>query len=164
MSDSAEFSRVPVAVADEEILLRSVDTRHLKKGKITSYTFTPPRDRTDVSVMRFCYMSIENCKKHGKDIAFYTKQTFKGFAALRCGAAKAAGVDVQDSRKEHFLGHADIIFSCPKPPKAEPNRAPEDTQAVSAFLTVVKRLVDASKLFLDPDPAGEDWRGEEIRL
>jgi hypothetical protein len=164
MSDSSEFQCVPVTVANDEILLRSVDTRHLKKGKITSYTFTPPRNRTDVSVMRFCYMSIESCKKHGKDIASHTKQTFKGFAALRCGTAKDAGVDVQDSREKHFLGHADIIFSYPKPPEAEPNRAPEDTQAVSAFLAVVKRLAGASRLFLDPDPAVEDWRGEEIRL
>ncbi|MDR0617036.1 MAG: hypothetical protein LBG29_09540 [Synergistaceae bacterium] len=163
MPDTLKYTPVPVTVADDEILLRSIDTRHIKKDKITPYAFTPPLGRTDVSVMRFRYMSIENCKKHGKEIAYKAKNTFMGFAALRCEAAIAAGVDVRDSRAV-FLGHADIIFSYPKPPKAEPNQAPEDTQAMSEFRTILKRLINASKLFLDPEPSSEDWRGEEIRL
>ncbi|MDR1649874.1 MAG: hypothetical protein LBR71_06395 [Synergistaceae bacterium] len=164
MPDMSKRSLPPVAVADDEIILRSIDTRHLTKlgGKKTNI-FMPPYGKAEISVMRYCYMPIEMCKKKGKTIALNAKQTFKGFAALKCSAARNASVDVKDSR-EYFLGHADIIYSSPRPPNAEPNRAPEDVRAVSEFLTTVKRLVDACKLFLDADPASGDWQGEEIRL
>ena len=157
-------STIPDVVADDEIILRSADTRHFnKKGNVKSNIFKPPFGSREVSVMRFHYMSIGECKMRGKEIACKAKHDFKGFAALKCAAIRKAKAEIEDSRK-HFLGHADIVYSNPRPPEALPNCAPEDLQAIIAFEEVVDQLVNSCKLFFDRNPTSEDWQGEEIIL
>ena len=59
-----EHSSVPVEIADDEIILRSVDTRHFYKiGDKKPNIFMPPYGKTDVSVVRFRYMSATECSK-----------------------------------------------------------------------------------------------------
>ena len=162
LDKSGEHPTVPITIADDEIILRSVDSRHFyKDGRKKPNIFKPHYGKSEVSVMRFCYMPINDCKKKGKEIA--AKHEFKGFAALKCGTARKAKVEIQDSR-ELFLGHADIIYSNPRPPEVDPNRAPENTLALMEFNEVARQLLEACKIFLDPDPMIEDWQGGEITL
>ena len=155
---------VPFVVADDEIILRSVDSRHFyRDGRKRPNIFKPPFGKAEVSVMRFQYMPIEECKMRGKEVVFGIKHEFKGFAALKCATIREAKAEVQDSRKI-YLCHADIIYSNPRPPEAQPNRAPENPQALMEFEEVARQLVDACKTFLDPAPAGKDWQGEKITL
>ncbi|MCL2146592.1 MAG: hypothetical protein FWH52_02175 [Synergistaceae bacterium] len=162
--ESEEHS-VPIVIADDEIILRSVDTRHFYKNKkIKPNIFKPPIGSCNVSVIRFHYVPVTECKRRGKEIASKVKDCcFKGFVALKCAMIKEANVGIKDSR-EIFLGHADIIYSHPRPPEALPNCAPDDLEAVIEFNEVTKKLLNACKLFLDTAPTSEDWQGDEIAL
>jgi hypothetical protein len=133
-----------------------VDT---KKGKLRPNAFRPSPGTDEISVMRSSVIGPHRCKKKAlklEDPA--ATKVYRGFAVLSVRAVRAAHICVVDSRKENFLGHADIRTGNVTPLKGVPGepREIERSKAICDLLTT------HSKYYADPSPAQSRWRGERL--
>ncbi len=143
---------LPLIVTDKERLARAIFFPNYinKSGKLKPSAFKAPSGRQDVSVNRLVALNADACKVRSKAITL--SGTFKGFAVLTAYSVRECGSDVKDSRAA-YLGHADIIHDQILPKNEPP--PPE-------FNERLKRLVEASQYFPDPDPESDTWTGEDF--
>lgn len=145
---------IPIDIFDEEKIARAIKTPyHLnkKKTKLKAAAFRPPAERDDLSVMRLEYMGANQCKAKAKEIS---GTAYIGLAAINADEIRKSGASVKDSRDGQFCGHADIGQGVPAPKKGE---APP-----TCLLERYKALADVARLYIDPEPCGEQWTGAAI--
>lgn len=148
---------IPVPVGNAETIVRALRECHVRRGKkeLKDNVFRGRPGTDEVSVMRHTYMGSDDCKKKAKEIASRDpRNPYVGMAAISAESVRSVLSEVTDSREE-FCGHAHISHGMVEAP-GEP--APPE------FLGRLHRLVQLSRLLIDPDPATETWTGEQMEV
>lgn len=146
---------IPVAVADQETIVRALRECHVRKGKLRDNVFRPVPGTDEVSVMRHTYMKSDACKTKAKEIASGDQNNpYVGMAAITVAAVRSNASQVTDSREE-FCGHAHISHGL---------IVPEGEPLDAALSLRIRALNAKAKLLLDPTPNAETWTGESIEI
>jgi len=145
---------IPIAVSDGETIVRALFECHVNKRKhmLRDNVFRPKPGSDKVSVMRHTYMKSRACKAKAKQIAADPTNPYVGLAAITVKVVRRLGSDVVDSREE-FCGHADISHGIAVLADEPPD----------PVLTLrIRALKENARLLIDPDPAVEEWSGEQV--
>lgn len=146
---------IPVAVANEETVVRALRECHVRKGKLRDNVFRTVPGIDEVSVMRHTYMKSDSCKAKAKQIASSDiNNPYVGVAAITVKSVRTVGSEVTDSREE-FCGHAHISHGIAVLP---------DEPLDPALSLRIRELNGRAKLLIDPSPDAESWTGEEIEI
>ncbi len=146
---------IPVAVANEETVVRALRECHVRKGRLRDNVFRAPAGTDEVSVMRHTYMKSDACKIKAKEIASGDAHNpYVGMAAVSVESVRSVGSEVTDSREE-YCGHAHISHGVVVP--AEEPLDPKLSLRIRA-------LKDKARLLIDPAPDAETWTGEQIEI
>lgn len=152
---------IPVAVADNENVVRAVFSHQLDKGKIKPYLFHPGSGRDEVSVMRHSYMGTDECKREAvKVVPANSRVSYKGLAIIAVKAVRAEGSQVTDSREGNFCGHAHIAHGIVLPPAQEPLHSSLKLQLDERL----RKIKAHARYFPDPSPSALVWNGDPVCL
>jgi hypothetical protein len=147
---------IPVPVASEENVVRAVWSQHLDGDSLKKNFFKAER----TSVMRHTYMGTEACRARGRAIVPGNPGVrYKGLAIIRVIKFRTVGSDVIDSR-EIYCGHAHITHGQTLPQQTEPGEPLfDDPSMLMSLDDRLRELKRATRLFLDPNPASDNWTG-----
>jgi hypothetical protein len=147
---------IPVAVANEETIVRGLRECHIKKkGQLRDNVFRSVPGIDEVSVMRHTYVKSDFCKAKTKEIARGdANNPYVGLAAITVISVRSVGSDVNDSREE-FCGHAHISHGMVTVPEE-----PLDPRLIARL----RALNSAARLLLDPSPDSDAWTGAEVEI
>ncbi len=149
------MNNIPQEVSDDETIVRVIVSWHLKKGKLHRNAFDSPKDKDEVSVIRFNYKDADFCKTHGKtkvqNPALTPQKLYKGLAAMRAKSIREVGSDVVDSRKI-FEGHADIKHGI-----VRMRDDPPEAALLKALNDRLDQLLEKVRYFEDPAPERYEW-------
>jgi hypothetical protein len=148
---------IPVAIANEETVVRALRECHIRKGKLRDNVFRASPGTDEVSVMRHTFLKSDFCKAKAREIASGDQRNpYVGLAAITVGSVRNAGSDVIDSRNE-YCGHAHISHGIAVPVPAGEPLAPE-------LIGRIRELNGKARLLLDREPNVEAWTGEQIEI
>ncbi len=147
---------IPIPVDSGENIVRAVWSQHLDGNSLKKNFFKAE----GTSVMRHTYMGTEACRTRGRAILPGNPSLrYKGLAIIRVGVFRAVGSDVIDSR-EQFCGHAHVTHGPAIPQQVEPGEPLFDDPSLLMNLDErLRELKTATRVFLDPDPANDNWTG-----
>src|SRR5579859_2082442 len=146
---------IPVAVANEETIVRALRECHVRRGKLRDNVFRSLPGIDEVSVMRHTHMKSDACKMKAKEIVGGdVHNPYVGFAAVSVASVRNLESEVTDSREE-FCGHAHISHGVVVP-EGEPLN-PELSLRIRA-------LNEKARLLLDPTPENPTWTGPAIEI
>ena len=154
---------VPVHVASDERIVRAIySPYHVKKNRLKHQAYDPTPRTDEISVMRLEHMGARFCKRKAKSLENpATQKVYRGFAVLSTGVVRTADMEVIDSRKQNFCGHADIQLLIDELKALEPNEPPTpETQ--KKLKDLKESLLDASKYIPDSTPQDAAWRGDKL--
>jgi len=151
---------IPLEVASEENVVRAVWSQHLDGSSLKKGFFKAE----GASVMRHTYLGTEDCRVRGRAIQPGNPSVrYKGLAIIRVSKFRVVGSDVIDSR-EVFCGHAHVthgqVLSGQTGEPGEPQF--DDPSLLMSLDERLRELKKAAKLYLDPDPAHENWTGPPV--
>ena len=150
---------IPVAVAENENVVRAVFSHQVGKAGIKPYLFHPGSGPDEVSVMRHSYMGTDACKEQARKITPANPNLkYKGLAIVAVNAVHAVGSQVSDSREGNFCGHAHISHGIVVPPQQEPLHSELKFQLDERL----RQLKDHARYFPDPNPTSDAWDGEPL--
>jgi hypothetical protein len=114
------MNEIPIEIHESELIVRGIcQPFHFDdKGRLKWAAFWPPPERREVSVIRATHTGTDFCKTKAKSLTSGEKK-YVGLAFLSAKSIRTSGADVHDSRSV-YLGHADILFSEPAPPRGQP--------------------------------------------
>jgi hypothetical protein len=158
---------------DEQLVRAIIHPFMISGGKLKESAVLPALGECDVSLIRHLYSTDTLCKQHGKSLS---AESYRGLAVFRSPhveqellgsplvKAEVLATPLDSMKNERtdwpvyidddgFPIHASLVYDVPPREKGVPN--PPYVQFAKKFL---KRL----KYFPDPNPAAENWEGEEI--
>lgn len=171
------YKEIPFDISDNELIVRGVVHPMFYSGnKLKEGAFLPPRDKTDVSVLRKDYTNDDFCKQHAKGLKI-GDSTYCGMATILAKHINDVVIDTGnlinviikgtpiDSNSQYvdtppvFVNskglpmHADIIYEEPLI-KGEPN---------TKHRKVAKKLASIANYFSDNNPESDNWSGIPLR-
>jgi len=156
------FRYLPSEIDDNEVIVRAIFSPYhvdSRNNKLKPEAFDPTPGTDEISVMRSSILGAQWCKRKARKFENpAAKKTFRGFAVLSVRAVRAEKFCVVDSRKDNYLGHADIKSGLISPPKGVA-RHPEE---LARFRDHRKKLLQLSTYRPDPLPAHRCWKGEQL--
>jgi hypothetical protein len=148
---------IPVAVTNEETVVRALRECHIRKGKLRDNAFRASPGTDEVSVMRHTYLKSDFCKAKAKEIASGDpRNPYVGLAAITVESVRSVGSEVTDSREE-YCGHAHISHGMVVPLPAGEPLAPE-------LIKRIRELNGKARLMIDPECNAEGWTGAQIEI
>jgi hypothetical protein len=147
---------IPIPVASEEAVVRAVWGQHLNGNSLKKDIFKAE----GTSVMRHTHMGTEACRTRAKAIVpGNTSLRYRGLAITRVEKFRSVGSDIIDSR-HIYCGHAHVTHPPIVPQEAEPGEPLfDDPRQLLTLDERLKELKKSTRLFLDPNPANENWTG-----
>jgi len=157
-------SLVPVHAADDERILRAIySPYHVKNNRLKHQAYDPTPGTDEISTMRFEYMGARFCKKKAKSFEDpANKKEYRGFAVLKVGRIRNAGMQVLDSRR-WYCGHADIKLQMAELTQQRQPQEPLSPQAGKQLKDLKDALLQASNYLPDPDARGDKWKGGKFQ-
>lgn len=153
-------ANLPKVVADDETIVRAIMTpKHLKRGGVRWQALKPPRESSDVSVMRQiagdCY-----CKTRGAHIGSRAepKDTYDGLLVVCATNIRTNGAEIRDSR-EVWIGHADLDYHV-----VVPLDDPPEEGDYKVLLDRIKAILKTSLYHRDPAPKVAGWSGPPLKM
>jgi hypothetical protein len=150
---------IPISVASEENVVRAVWSQHLDGNSLRKSLFK----NEGTSVMRHTYMGTEACRAKARTIVPRNLALhYKGLAIIQVRKFRAVGSDIVDSRVE-YCGHAHVTHGLALPQQIEPGEPLfDDPNLLMGLDDKLRELKKATRFFLDPDPANDNWTGPVV--
>jgi hypothetical protein len=151
---------IPDTIPDSELIVRYIfsPVNFNKKNKLRSNAFTSPKNKDEVSVMRFDYCTETYCKQRAKLSNNPPDRNYHGLGVLTADIVRFCECDVISSpiRNNPVIPdtpeHADIIIG----------HVRTGDELPAEFSYKVGRLAQKAKLHIDPNPGSLTWDGPPI--
>jgi len=148
---------IPVAIADDETIVRGILDIHLSnKGKLKNNAFRPKAGTDEVSVMRHGYLGSQACKAKAVELS-NNQVSYKGLAVLLAREIQEVGSQVSDSREGNYCGHAHISHGFIVPPDEPP-----ESPISFALGERLRALRTVARYYRDPEPPNPAWTGQAL--
>jgi len=155
---------LPRHISDEEMIVRAIFSPYhvdTKTRKLKPAAFDPFRETDEISVMRASILGPHRCKARARKLEDpANRKAFSGFAVLSVREIRNTSMAVVDSRKDNFLGHADIKTGVIMPKRG----VPKEPEQIRALRAVTSELVSKSRYCSDPYPKRRGWAGDALVL
>lgn len=136
-----------------EVLIRSLSSDVVKKGRPHWRVFRPPVGEPMTSVMR-ALMGGDFCKNKSKEIA---RDRYIGMAAITVSQVLDTDAKVHDAQNE-YPGHAHIDHIDPPVLANDPSEPDQNIKLNNRC----KTLAGLARVYLDPAPEVAGWQGPEL--
>lgn len=126
------------------------------KQRLRPNAYRPQAEKSGVSVMRQSYCTPTFCKQHGKKIQSpKNNRAYFGFGLLTAEKIRSFGADIAHTPdiKNNNPYHADIEIGY---------ILTKGEQLPAEYQLKVDRMVKAAKLYIDPSPHRNKWKGEGL--
>jgi hypothetical protein len=154
---ASEPDDLPIVIGAGETIVRAIKTpAHYDetKKRLKNGAFRPPAGESGLSAMRQL-IGDDQCKRKAQEIC---GGAYRGLAAIKAEAIRAAGSTVTDSRDVWF-GHADIDHGI-----VLPANEPPDPDLLQRLTDRCRALVANSQFRDDGDPDGDTWQADTLAL
>ena len=149
-------------VTDAEAFVRMIKSpHHYKNDKLRHQAFQPPKGQTVISVARRA-IGAPHCADQAREMLNRPDrgESYAGLAAGNVGHIREQEFQVHDAPDSPgaYPGHAHIEF--PMPALARPG--PLEPEELEERARLQKALLQSVQFYLDPEPHGQGWSGQEL--
>lgn len=171
------MEEIALEVDINEIVSRGISTPfHFssRKNKLHENIFTPPKDSITVSMNRLRYVDAHFCKQHAKTINYPNESSYFGLVTIFVQDFYSINqshdrdypnvyASPMKNDKEYYDTNSEKVYinSLGNPAHCDLCyiESNDINQPHTAFRKIAKQFLHVAKVYLDPTPSEEMWRG-----